>query len=87
MRSVLDDDQRWYLRGGVKQHGAVKIVETRVLECSDVQAVVQVTLDATAVTVTAKGEKTFVDYSRLIITRFILERRDTWRITATESDD
>lgn len=87
MLEVLEDDQDWYLDGGIKQHGEVKIIETELIESDDYHAIISVTLDATAVTVTAEGEETWVDYSQPIVTRFSLEKGNTWRVTSTETDE
>jgi hypothetical protein len=87
MFGVIEDDQNWYSEGGVQQHGSVRIVETRLSESSDNHAVVDVVIDATAVSVTAGGEETFVDYSQPIRTSFNLEKDAFWRITSTDSVD
>lgn len=87
MQNVLKDDINWYQRGGVQQHGSVRIVETKVDVLSEGQAVVTVVLDASGVTVTAEGEDTWVDYSKPIVTRVYLERDETWRVTSTDSGD
>jgi hypothetical protein len=88
MIDVLEADQRWHLRGGVVQHGAVRVVERATVELNEDRAVVRIVLDATDVSVTAEGEPTFVDYSRPIVTRFSLEKGGgTWRVASTDSDD
>lgn len=87
MQNVLDDDIIWYQKGGVQQHGSVRIVETKVDVSSEDHAVVTVVLDASGVTVTAEGEDTWVDYSKPIVTRVYLEKDETWRVTSTDSDD
>lgn len=87
MLDVLQDDQDWYLTGGILQIGSVEIVEVDLGEVDDDRAVVTITLDASEVSVTAQGNETFTDYSQLIVTRFNLERADTWRIASTQSDE
>lgn len=86
MLEVLVRDQKWYSSGGVRQHGAVRILQAEESGGGDGQVVVTITLDASDVTVTADGRATWVDYSRPIITRFSLTRRGIWRITSTKTD-
>jgi predicted lipid-binding transport protein (Tim44 family) len=86
MFAVLEDDQNWYLTGGVQQHGDVRIVDSELNSVDDTHAVVRLSIDASAVTVTAEGEETFVDYSRVIVTRFFVERDGIWRIASTKTD-
>lgn len=87
MLAILTDDQNWYLNGNIQQHGGVRIIESKLDQVDERHAVVTVTIDASAVTVTAGGDKTWVDYSRPIVTRFELERDATWRIASTKSTD
>lgn len=81
---ALEADQSWYLTNRVKQHGSVEIASTKLIELDGDKATVEVTLDATEVTVTAAGESTWVDYSQPIVTRFDLEKSRAWRIVSTE---
>ena len=84
--SALEDDQNWYLPGGVVQHGEVRVVDTELIPIDSDHAVVNVTFDASAVSITAQGQETWVDNSEPIVTQFTLEKGDTWRIVSTESD-
>lgn len=88
MVDVLNADQRWHVNGDVVQQGAVRIVEKTTIALVGDTAVVRIVLDATNVSVTAEGKPTFVDYSRPIVTQFILENRGgTWRVASTETDE
>jgi hypothetical protein len=87
MQSILEDDQDWYLTGGIRQHGAVKIVKADLTTIDSHHAIVTITLNAGGVSVTARGEGTFVDYSEPIVTQFHLERKDNWLITSTTSEE
>lgn len=86
MVEVLESDQRWHLTGDIKQHGGIKIVSTDVTEASDASASVTVTIDASAVTVTAEGQKTWVDYSEPIVTTFeLVKDYEGWLINSSST--
>lgn len=85
MFGALESDQRWHRTGDVKQHGGVKIVSIDVADADDKSASVVVTLDASAVTVTAEGQETWVDYSSPVVTTFQLIRDGNWRVNKSSS--
>lgn len=84
MFDLLKEDQQWQLGGSIQQHGAIEVLESEVVESSADEAVVTVTFDASAVSVTAEGKETWVDYSRPVTTLFNLEMSDTWRVSSTD---
>lgn len=85
MFGALESDQRWHRTGDVKQHGGVKILSIDVTDADDESASVVVTLDASAVTVTAEDQETWVDYSAPIVTTFKLIRNESWLVSSSSS--
>lgn len=80
MQRAIEEDQQWRLQGHVRHEGPTRVAEAVLIQASDRQAIVAVTLDTSDLKVLAEGEATFMSEKRMHVTEFILERSDRWRV-------
>jgi hypothetical protein len=84
----LESDGRWYSRGGVRQVGSLVVVKGTTKSSNGGEALIELHVDASGITVTAEGQDTWrsgeaAETQRVLDIR--LKRKDEWVISSIKS--